>query len=150
LAALLPKNNAAGTGAKKVMWMAESFRPEHVAAPEFLNQNTTEALSFFAVEVELWRIGDSPLAPKFDLVAKPNGWVKSGRAIANGRDEGVNKLLFDDSPEAGPEGGHAGRGHGKILGGGHRQNHPPTPHAGRKHWHGGRGGAWVLYRLAAE
>jgi hypothetical protein len=24
----------------------------------------------------------------------------------------------------------------------HRQNHPPPPHAGRKHRHGGRGGAW--------
>ena len=70
---------AAGTGAKKVIWVAESFRPEHVAALEFLNQNTTEELSFFAVEVELWRIGDSPLAPKFEVVAKPNDWVTSGR-----------------------------------------------------------------------
>jgi dihydrolipoamide dehydrogenase len=34
----------------------------------------------------------------------------SGRSIANGRDEGVTKLLFDDSPEA--------HSHGKILGGG--------------------------------
>ena len=59
--------------------------------------------------------------------AKPQGikvkkglfpWTASGRAIANGRDEGVTKLLFDDSPEAGSGGGHAGRGHGKILGGG--------------------------------
>jgi dihydrolipoamide dehydrogenase len=40
-------------------------------------------------------------------------WTASGRAIANGRDEGVTKLLFDDSPEA-----HANGGHGKILGGG--------------------------------
>ncbi|WP_423455571.1 dihydrolipoyl dehydrogenase [Ottowia sp. VDI28] len=37
-------------------------------------------------------------------------WNASGRAIANGRDEGVTKLLFDDSPEA--------HGHGRILGGG--------------------------------
>ena len=37
-------------------------------------------------------------------------WSASGRAIANGRDEGVTKLLFDDSDEA--------HGHGKILGGG--------------------------------
>ncbi len=37
-------------------------------------------------------------------------WTASGRAIANGRDEGFTKLLFDDSPEA--------HGHGKILGGG--------------------------------
>ena len=44
-------------------------------------------------------------------------WSASGRAIANGRDEGVTKLLFDDSPGEGSN-GHAGRGHGKILGGG--------------------------------
>jgi dihydrolipoamide dehydrogenase len=37
-------------------------------------------------------------------------WTASGRAIANGRDEGFTKLLFDDSPGA--------HGHGKILGGG--------------------------------
>jgi len=37
-------------------------------------------------------------------------WSASGRAIANGRDEGFTKLLFDDSPEA--------HGHGRILGGG--------------------------------
>jgi len=37
-------------------------------------------------------------------------WNASGRAIANGRDEGFTKLLFDDSDEA--------HGHGRILGGG--------------------------------
>ena len=73
---------AAGTGAKKVIWIAESFRPEHVAALEFLNQNTTDDLNFFAVEVELWRIGDSPLAPKFEVVVKPNQWAKVGREQA--------------------------------------------------------------------
>lgn len=73
---------AAGVGAKRVIWVAESFRPEHAAALEFLNENTTEELSFFAVEVELWRIGDSPLAPKFEVVVKPNDWVKSGREQA--------------------------------------------------------------------
>jgi dihydrolipoamide dehydrogenase len=37
-------------------------------------------------------------------------WNASGRAIANGRDEGFTKLLFDDGEDA--------HGHGKILGGG--------------------------------
>jgi dihydrolipoamide dehydrogenase len=37
-------------------------------------------------------------------------WTASGRAIANGRDEGFTKLLFDDSPQA--------HGHGRVLGGG--------------------------------
>jgi dihydrolipoamide dehydrogenase len=44
-------------------------------------------------------------------------WAISGRATANGRNEGFTKLLFDESPEAGLGDGHAGRGHGKILGG---------------------------------
>jgi len=37
-------------------------------------------------------------------------WAASGRATANGRNEGFTKLLFDDSDSA--------HGHGKILGGG--------------------------------
>ena len=73
---------AAGVGAKKVIWVAESFRPEHAAALEFLNDNTTEELTFFGVQIELWRIGDSPLAPKFEVVVKPNDWAKSGREQA--------------------------------------------------------------------
>lgn len=73
---------AAGIDAKKVIWVAESFRAEHVAAFEFLNENTTDALNFFAVEVEVWRIGDSPLAPKFQVVVKPNEWAKAGREQA--------------------------------------------------------------------
>lgn len=73
---------AAGVGAKKVIWVAESFRAEHSAALQFLNDNTTDDLSFFAVEVELWRIGDSPLAPKFEVVVKPNNWAKTGREQA--------------------------------------------------------------------
>jgi len=73
---------AAGVGAKKVIWVAQSFRPEHAAALQFLNENTTDDLSFFGVAVELWRIGDSPLAPKFEVVVKPNDWTRAGREQA--------------------------------------------------------------------
>lgn len=73
---------ASNVGAKKVIWIAQSFRREHVAALEFLNQNTTEDLNFFAVEIELWQIGDSPMAPSFNVVVKPNGWAKAGREQA--------------------------------------------------------------------
>ena len=73
---------AAGVGARKVIWVAESFRTEHVAALEFLNQHTTDELDFFAVEIELWRIGDSPMAPSFNVVVKPNDWAKTGQQNA--------------------------------------------------------------------
>ena len=73
---------AAGVGAKKVIWVAQRFRPEHTAALEFLNEHTTDALSFFGVQVELWRIGNSPLAPNFEIMVKPNDWAKSGQEQA--------------------------------------------------------------------
>jgi hypothetical protein len=73
---------AAGVGARTVIWVAESFRPEHASALQFLNDNTTEELSFFGVQIELWRIGNSPLAPKFEVVVKPNNWAKAGREQA--------------------------------------------------------------------
>ena len=73
---------AAGVGARKVIWVAESFRTEHVAALEFLNQHTTDELDFFAVEIELWRIGDSPMAPSFNVVVKPNDWAMTGQQNA--------------------------------------------------------------------
>lgn len=73
---------AAGVDAKKVIWVAESFRPEHLAVLQYLNVNTIDDLSFFAVQIELWRIDNSPLAPKFEVVAKPNDWARAGREQA--------------------------------------------------------------------
>lgn len=73
---------AAGVEARKIIWIAETFRPEHAAALQFLNENTTDDLSFFGVQIELWRIDDSPPAPKFEVVVKPNNWTKTGREQA--------------------------------------------------------------------
>lgn len=73
---------AAGVEAKKVVWVADSFRQEHATALDYLNKNTTEDLAFFGVKVELWQIGNSAIAPKFEVVVKPNNWAKSGRMQA--------------------------------------------------------------------
>jgi hypothetical protein len=66
----------AGTGAEVVIWIAESFTDEHLAALGWLNDNTLPNVGFFGIEVGLLRIGESPLAPSFRVVAKPNAWVK--------------------------------------------------------------------------
>lgn len=68
---------AAGLNANTVIWISASLREEHRAAIDWLNENTIETLQFFGVEVELWRIGDSPYAPKFNVVSKPNDWSKT-------------------------------------------------------------------------
>ena len=74
---------AAGLGANTVIWIAAKFREEHRAAIDWLNENTADALQFFGVEVELWRIGNSPYAPKFNVVSKPNDWSKTVHAAAH-------------------------------------------------------------------
>lgn len=73
---------AAGVEARTIIWVAETFRPEHAAALQFLNDNTIDDLSFFGVQIELWRIDDSPPAPKFEVIVKPNNWTKTGREQA--------------------------------------------------------------------
>jgi len=86
---------AAGLDARTVIWIAESFRDEHRAAIDFLNRTTTADYNFFAVQIELYRIGDSPLAPQFTLVAKPNDWNRQAQAakqIAEGDLTEVQKL----------------------------------------------------------
>jgi hypothetical protein len=68
---------AAGLEAVTIVWIAERFTDEHRAALDWLNQHTDEGINFFGLEVELWRIGSSPLAPKFNVVCKPNEWTRS-------------------------------------------------------------------------
>jgi len=67
---------AAGTDAEVVVWIAEAFTEEHLAALEWLNASTTEDVAFFAVTLAAVRIGDSIPAPFLTTVARPNQWVK--------------------------------------------------------------------------
>lgn len=67
---------AAGLNAVTIVWIATPFRPEHRAALDWLNEITDKNFNFFGLEVEVWKIGDSHMAPKFNLVAKPNTWTK--------------------------------------------------------------------------
>lgn len=68
---------AAGLKTVTIVWVAATFTDEHRAALDWLNEITDERFRFFGLEVELWRIGDSPAAPKFNIVAKPNEWVRA-------------------------------------------------------------------------
>ena len=66
---------AAGLEAVTVVWIASKFKDEHRAAVDWLNERTDEKLAFFALEIELWKIGDSVPAPKFNIVSRPNDWT---------------------------------------------------------------------------
>ena len=75
---------AAGLDAVTLVWVVKRFTEEHRAALDWLNRITHEDFRFFGLEIELWRIADSPMAPKFNLVAKPNNWSKTIKEVAQG------------------------------------------------------------------
>ncbi len=74
---------AAGLQAVTIVWIAATFNEEHRAALDWLNKITDTAnVRFFGVEVELWRIGASEPAPRFNIVSKPNDWSQSVKQAA--------------------------------------------------------------------
>jgi len=84
---------AAGLDAVTIIWIAEHFTEEHRAAIDWLNRITDKEFNFFGVEIELIKIGNSPAAPIFNVIAKPNGWskdVKNSHTNSEGRSEGEN------------------------------------------------------------
>lgn len=68
---------ASGKSAEVVIWIVKRARDEHRQAVEWLNQHTDENIGFFLVEIELWKIDNSALAPKFNVVERPNDWAKT-------------------------------------------------------------------------
>lgn len=84
---------AAGLNAVTIVWIADRFTDEHRAALDWLNEITDDSFTFFGLEVELWRIGDSPLAPKFNIVSKPNDWSRSITSAATRmQSEGLSEI----------------------------------------------------------
>jgi hypothetical protein len=78
---------ASGLQAVTIVWIAARFTEEHRSTLDWLNKITDESFRFFGLEVELWRIGDSPAAPKFNIVSKPNDWSRSVAQAARAIDE---------------------------------------------------------------
>ena len=67
---------AAGLKAVTIVWIAKELADEHRAALDWLNEITDDRFNFFGLEIELWKIGGPPAAPKFNVVCKPNVWIK--------------------------------------------------------------------------
>ena len=80
---------ASGLDAKVMVWIVKEAKEEHRAAIEWLNNNTNNDINFFLIEIHAYRIGDSDPAPKFEVVEKPNDFVK--RSKAKPEDSDLNK-----------------------------------------------------------
>lgn len=58
--------------AKTAIWVTPEARPEHQRVIDWLNEVTSEDYAFYLIQVEAVRIGASPFAPLFTVLAAPD------------------------------------------------------------------------------
>ncbi|MDO5849070.1 MAG: DUF4268 domain-containing protein [Methanobrevibacter sp.] len=73
----------AGQDAKTIIWIVKNVRDEHRQAIDWLNENTNENINIFLCKIELWKIDDSNLAPKIQIISSPNNWSKAVKREIN-------------------------------------------------------------------
>lgn len=71
-----------GLQARTVVWVAPRFKDEHLSAIRWLNVNTKQEYSFFAIRIKAVRIDESPIAPVFEVLERPNDWERSIQHVA--------------------------------------------------------------------
>lgn len=115
----------AGLETHTVIWVATGFREAHLSAINWLNEHTEDTISFFAVKARVVRIGSSPMAPIFEVLARPNNWdrrlhrsAKDSRALTDGgrsRKEFWTEYLNRFPEESQHASADADRAHWHIL-----------------------------------
>lgn len=83
---------AAVLGARTIIWVAPNFADEHRKALDWLNDNTTDELSFYGVQVELWSIDNSLPAVRFNTVSGPAEIVRQATASKSGELSDARRL----------------------------------------------------------
>ena len=53
------------------IWITSEFTEEHKKALDWLNDHTSDEISFYGVILELWQIDDSKPAVRFNVISKP-------------------------------------------------------------------------------
>ena len=74
----------AGLDAEIVIWIATGFNEAHLSAIRWLNEHTADPFAFFAVRLDVVRIGDSKSAPVFDVLERPNQWQRQAQEVNRG------------------------------------------------------------------
>ena len=74
---------AAGMEAVTIIWIAKAFTEEHQAALNWLNEINDQSVRFFGIELEAYKIGDSLPAPEFNIVVRPDSWIKTPKHSAS-------------------------------------------------------------------
>jgi len=84
---------ASAYDASIIIWVVTDYTEEHRQAIDWFNRNISENISFFLVQIEVYKIGDSDPAPKFNIICEPNNWGKAVKKSGTGDAVSATKLL---------------------------------------------------------
>ena len=83
---------AAGHDAKYIIWIVKDVLDEHQKAIEWLNEYLDEEIRIFLIRIELWQIGNSAFAPKFEIISAKNDWAAVVKKSVAGGEYSETKL----------------------------------------------------------
>lgn len=83
---------SSGYDAEIIVWVVKDVREEHRRAIDWLNEHTDDNIGFYLLRIELWQIGDSAFAPKFEMICRPNEWAKAVKDSAGSAELTETKL----------------------------------------------------------
>jgi hypothetical protein len=84
---------ASAYDASIIIWVVTDYTEEHRQAIDWFNRNISESISFFLVQIEVYKIGNSDPAPKFNIICEPNNWGKNVKSSVSGDSVSATKLL---------------------------------------------------------
>ena len=84
---------ASAYDASVIIWVVTDYTEEHRQAIDWFNRNISENISFFLVQIEVYKIGNSDPAPKFNIICEPNNWGKTVKSSGTGDAVSATKLL---------------------------------------------------------
>lgn len=80
-------------GAKTIIWIATEFTEEHKKAMDWLNDNTSNDLAFFGIEIEVLKVSDDKASLQLNVISKPNTVVKAANEQKQTLTETAQKQL---------------------------------------------------------
>ena len=86
---------ASGHDAKTIIWIVKEVREEHRQAIDWLNDHTDSEINIFLCRIELWKIDNSNVAPKFQIVSSPNNWSKTIKRSHDNRFSATQMLQYN-------------------------------------------------------
>ncbi len=86
---------ASGLDATTIIWIVEDVEEEHRQAVNWLNEHLDDTINIFLCKIRLFRIGDSPAAPKFQVICEPNNWSKAVKKVNDNKDSETDLIKLE-------------------------------------------------------